>query len=132
MVETEYMGKGRAKMWTYFILAVVLVLGTVIANFAMTNEKLAKEGVEAFMGLPPWAFPSIVAGLGFLLFLMGLKLETDWPEGLGALLVSGGLAWAEILVGWEKFQLGGMVVVPYVLPVIVFLVMMGWSMVASK
>ena len=132
MVETEYMGKGRAKMWTYFILAVVLVLGTVIANFAMTNEQLAKEGVDAFMGLPPWAFPSIVAAGGLLLFLLGLKLETDWPEGLGALLVSGGLAWGEILVGWEKFQLGGMVVVPYLLPVIVFLVLMGWSMVASK
>jgi cytochrome c oxidase subunit IV len=84
------------------------------------------------MGLPGWAFPTILAAIGLLVFMLGLKLETDWPEGLGALMVSGGLAWGEFMLGWEKFQLGGMIVVPYVLPVLVFLVLMGWSMVASK
>jgi hypothetical protein len=131
-METEYMGSGRAKMWTYFILAVVLVVGIIVANFAMTNEAMARDGVEAFLGLPGWAFPAIVSAGGMLLFLLGLKLETDWPEGLGAMLVAGGLAWGEFMLGWDNFEVGGMVVVPYALPVLVFLALMGWSMVSSK
>jgi hypothetical protein len=131
-MEKQYMGSGRAKMWTYLILAVVLVAGTVIANFAMTNPETAKHGVDAFLGLPPFAFPAIAVGGGLLLYLLGLKLETDWPEGLGALLVAGGIASAEILFGWEKFELGGMVVVPYVIPVVAFLVLMGYSIARSR
>ena len=131
-MEKEYMGSGRAKMWTYLILAVVLVLGTVIGNFALTNPETASKGVDAFMGLPPYAFPAIAIVAGLLVYFLGLKLETDWPEGLGALMVSGGVASGEILLGWERFQLGGMVVVPYVLPILVFLVMMGYSIAKSR
>lgn len=126
------MGSGRAKMWTYLILAVVLVAGTVIANFALSNPETAAKGVDAFMGLPPYAFPSIAIVAGLLIYFLGLKLETDWPEGLGALLVSGGIAAGEILFGWERFQFGGLVVVPYVLPIVVFLAMMGYSIAKSR
>lgn len=126
------MGSGRAKMWTYFILAVVLVLGTVVANFALTSPETAKDGVDAFLGLPPFAFPAIAIVVGVLVFLLGLRLETDWPEGIGALLVSGGVAGGELLLGWEKFELGGLVVVPYVIPVAIFLVMMGYSIARSR
>lgn len=132
LMEREYMGSGRAKMWTYLILAVVLVVGTLIANFAMSNPELAKNGVDAFMGLPPYAFPGIAIGAGLLIFLLGLKLETDWPEGLGALLVAAGIAGGEILLGWEKFQLGGLVVLPYIIPILVFLGMMGYSIARSR
>lgn len=131
-MEKEYMGSGRAKMWTYLILALVLVLGTVVANFALTSPETAREGVDAFVGLPPYAFPSIAIGVGSLIFLVGLRLETDWPEGIGALLVSGGVAGGEILLGWENFELGGLVVVPYVIPVAIFLVMMGYSIARSR
>lgn len=126
------MGSGRAKMWTYLILAVVLVAGTLIANFAMTNPETARHGVDAFLGLPPFAFPAIAVGVGLLVYLLGLKLETDWPEGFGALLVAGGLASGEILLGWEKFELGGMVVVPYLIPVAAFLALMGYSIARSR
>ena len=126
------MGGGRAKMWTYFILAVVLVLGTVIGNYALTNPETAREGVDVVMGLPSWAFPATAIVVGLLVFMVGLKLETDWPEGLGALLVAGGIAGGEILLGWEKFQLGGLVVVPYLIPVAVFLVLMGYSIARSR
>lgn len=126
------MGSGRAKMWTYFILAVVLVVGTVVANFALTNPESAKEGVDVVMGLPTWAFVAIAIVAGLLIFMLGLKLETDWPEGLGALLVAGGVAGGELLLGWEKFMVGGLVVVPYLIPVAVFLVMMGYSIARSR
>ena len=131
-METEYMGSGRAKIWTYLILAVVLVVGIVIGNFALTSPETAKDGVDAFLGLPSYAFPAISIGVGMLVFFLGLKVETDWPEGIGALLVAGGVAAGEILLGWEKFELGGLVVVPYVIPVAIFLLMMGYSVVRSK
>lgn len=126
------MGSGRAKMWTYFILAVVLVVGVVVANFAMNNPDMAKNGVDAFMGLPPFAFPAIAVAVGLIIYLLGLKLETDWPEGLGALLVAGGIASGEILLGWEKFELGGLVVLPYVFPIAAFLGLMGYSIARSR
>lgn len=126
------MGGKRAKMWTYLIFAVVLIVGIVVANFAVSNPDLARDGMDAFLGMPPWTFPLVAAVVGLLIFLMGLKLETDWPEGVGALIVAGALAWGEIMLGWEKFQLGGMVVVPYVIPLVVFLGLMGYSMVRSK
>jgi hypothetical protein len=131
-MEKEYMGGSRAKMWTYLILAAVLIAGILVANFALSNPELARNGMEKFMGMPPWTFPLITAVVGLLVFLMGLKLETDWPEGLGALLVAGAIAWGEVMLGWEKFQLGGMVVVPYLIPLVVFLVLMGYSMTRSK
>lgn len=126
------MGGSRAKVWTYIILAVVLVAGTLIGNFALSNPEMANEGVDAFMGMPPWAFPSIIAAAGLLIYLLGLRLETDWPEGLGALMIAGAIAWGEILMGWQKFELGGMVVVPYVIPLAVFLVLMGYSVARSR
>lgn len=126
------MGSGRAKMWTYLILAVVLVVGTVIGNFALNSPETAKEGVDAFLGLPSYAFPAIAIVVGLLVFVLGLKVETDWPEGIGALMVSGGVAGGEILLGWQKFELGGLVVVPYVIPVAIFLLLMGYSVARSR
>jgi hypothetical protein len=131
-VEREFMGKGRAKVWTYLILAVVLVVGVLVANFAMSNPTLAAQGVDAFMGMPPWGFPTVAGVIGLAIYGLGLKLETDWPEGLGALLVAGAVASGEILIGWKKFELGGMMVVPYVIPIAVFLAMMGYSIVRSR
>jgi hypothetical protein len=131
-MEKEYMGGSRAKMWTYLIFAVVLVVGILVANFAVSNPELAKHGMDAFLGMPPWTFPLITAVVGLLVYFMGLKLETDWPEGVGALLVAGALAWGEFMFGWENFELGGLAVVPYVIPLVVFLGLMGYSMARSK
>ncbi len=126
------MGTGKAKVWTYLILGVVLVIGIVVANFAIANPTLAREGMDAFMGMPPWAFPAIGAVVGIIVFLLGLKLETDWPEAVGALLVGGSIAAGEILLGWQNFEVGGLVVVPYLLPIVVFLGMLGYSVVHSR
>ncbi len=132
MVEREYMGGSRAKIWTYFILAVVLVVGIIVGNFVFSNPDMAREGVDAFMGMPVWTFPLILSVVGFAIFLLGLKLETDWPEGIGALMIAGAIAWGEIMYGWEKLEIGGMFVIPYVIPVVVFLVLMGYSVARSR
>lgn len=126
------MGTGRAKVWTYLIVGVALVVAILAANFALANPQLAKDGVDAFLGMPPWGFPTVAAVVGLLIYGIGLKLETDWPEALGALLVAGAIAAAEILFGWENFQLGGMVVVPYLVPIVMFLGMLGYSVVSSR
>jgi hypothetical protein len=130
--EREYMGSGRARVWTYIIFAVVLVIGVLVANFAISNPETAKHGVDAFLGMPPFGFPAVAAVLGLLIYFLGLKLETDWPEALGALLVAGAIASAEMLYGWQKFELGGLVVVPYLFPAVAFIAMMGYSVVRSR
>ena len=126
------MGSGRARVWTYLIFAIVLIGGVLVANFAMSNPDLAKNGVDAFLGMPPWGFPCVAGVIGLLIYLLGLKLETDWPEALGALLVAGAVASGEFLLGWQKFELGGLVVVPYLIPAAAFIVLMGYSVVRSK
>jgi hypothetical protein len=131
-VETEYMGGRKARLWTYMILMVVLVVGAVIANLVIKDPALAKEGVHRFLGMPRWAFPVIGVVLGSLLFWMGLKIETDWPEALGAFLISGSLAAGEFLIGWDKFALGGLAVVPYVIPLLVFFILLMVGMAKSR
>src|SRR5689334_13057338 len=95
--ETEFMGGRKAKIWTYLILGLVLVGGILIFNFAWSNPDLAKSGVKSIAGLPAWAFSLIALVLGGLVFWMGLKLETDWPEALGALLIAGSVASGEVM-----------------------------------
>jgi len=111
-------------MWTYLIVGIVLVVGAVIANFAMNNPELADKGIETIAGLPSWTFPTGAAVLGLGLFWIGLKIETDWPEYVGAALVAGAIVAGEVLLGWSNFELGGIVVIPYAIPALVLIVML--------
>ena len=131
-VENEYLGGKKSKVWTYIIVLVVLVIGVIGANFAWSNPALAREGLDKVAGLPVWAFPLLVALLGLILFWLGLKIESDWPEALGAMLIAGSVAFGEILVGWNRFALGGMFVIPYVIPIVVFLVLLGIGVSRSR
>jgi hypothetical protein len=131
-VENEYMGGRKAKLWTYIILLGVLVLGVIVFNFAWKNPELAESGIESFLGLPGWIFPIVTGVLGILIFWLGLKIESDWPEALGALLIAGSVAAGELMVGWNHFALGGLVVVPYVIPVVVFLILLAIGMNKSR
>jgi hypothetical protein len=65
--------------------------------------------------------------VGAILFWLGLKVETDWPEALGALLISGSVAWFEFIVGWKHFEFG-LVVVPYIIPLVVFVLLLMYGM----
>jgi hypothetical protein len=131
-VETEYMGGRKARLWTYMILMLVLVVGAVIVNFVIKDPALAKQGVHKFLGMPRWAFPICTGLLGVLVFWVGLKIETDWPEALGAFLISGSVAAGEFLFGWHKFALGGLSVIPYVIPLLIFFILLMVGMVKSK
>ena len=93
--EREFMGRKKAKLWTYLIFGTLLVLGV-------------------------------------LIFLLGLRIETDWPEALGALLIAGSVAWGELLIGWDRFVVAGLAVTPYVIPVVTFLVLLTVGMVKSR
>jgi len=127
-VEKEFMGSGRSKMWTYLIMLAVLVIGALVANLVLSNPTLAKNGVKEFFGLPSWALAVVAFLIGATVFWLGLKMETDWPEAVGAFLISGSVFAGEMLIGWDKFNVGGLFVVPYLLPIAVFMVLLMYGM----
>jgi hypothetical protein len=127
-VEKEFMGGRASKMWTYLIFLGVLIVGALVANLVFSNPTVAKEGVKSFFGLPSWALAMVTFIIGASIFWVGLKLETDWPEAVGAFLVAGSVFAGEMLIGWDKFNLGGLFVVPYLLPIATFLVLLMYGM----
>jgi hypothetical protein len=127
IVEKEFMGKGRSRVWTYLILMVVLVTIIVVINVVWNDPARAATGMKSFFGLPSWALATILFAVGAIIFWLGLKMETDWPEALGAFLVAGSVFWMEIIVGWDKFELG-LVVIPYIIPVAVFALLLMYGM----
>jgi hypothetical protein len=78
--EREFMGRKKAKLWTYLIFGTLLVLGVLLANFALVNPDLTRRSVDSFLGLPSWTFPVIAGVAGVLIYMLGLRIETDWPE----------------------------------------------------
>lgn len=126
--EKEFLGGRKGKMWTYLIFLGILIVGALVANLAFSNPTVAKDGVKGFFGLPSWALALVTFIIGASIFWVGLKLETDWPEALGAFLVAGSVVAGEVMIGWERFNVGGMFVVPYLLPIAVFLVMLMYGM----
>ncbi|MCA9690341.1 MAG: hypothetical protein KC636_12075 [Myxococcales bacterium] len=122
----------KSRMWTWLILLFLLGLGVVIANVVISNPQLAEEGVDAVMGMPAWAFPGIVAFIGLFVFWLGLKVEANWPEALGAALVAGSITAGEVMIGWNDFAFGGIAAIPYVLPFLVFVIMLMFALARSK
>lgn len=122
----------KGRKWTYLIVATMLVLTAIVINFAINNPDLAQKGVDTIAGLPSWAFPAIGTTVGGLLFWVGLKLEADWPEYLGSALVAGSIVGAEVLLGWKNFELGGIVVIPYAIPLLVLMVLLMISNAKTK
>jgi hypothetical protein len=130
--EREFMGSTRSKSWTYLIFMVLLVVGVVAANVAVMYPELAQSGLGAVGGLPAWAFPLVGLLIGSGVFYLGLKIEPDWPEALGAFLISGSIAAGEIMIGWNTFAFGGLFILPYAIPLLVFLILMGVSLIYSR
>ena len=122
IVEKEFAGKKRSSVWTYLFLVILLVIGAVLANFAIKNPEAFKSGVNTIAGLPQWGLATIVFFLGVAIYWIGLKVETDWPEFTGAFLIAGAITWFELIIGWHNFELG-LVVVPYLIPIVVFVIL---------
>jgi hypothetical protein len=131
-METQFLGSRKAKLWTYLILGLLLVVTLLIVNFALVNPDAAQRGFDAVLGLPAWAFPAVAGAVGLVLYWVGLKIETDWPELLGAVLIAGSVAAAQVMLGWNHFELGGIALVPYVIPIVLFLVLLVIAMAKSR
>jgi hypothetical protein len=127
IVERQFMGKGRSRIWTYLILMIVLIAIVIVVNLVWKSPEAAREGVKTFLGLPSWALATIAFTAGAIIFWLGLKMETDWPEALGAFLISASVAAMEIIVGWARFELG-LVVIPYLIPVVIFVLLLIYGM----
>jgi hypothetical protein len=125
--EREFMGKGRSKVWTYLILMGILLAVVILINLVWKSPDVARDGVKGFFGLPGWALATITFLAGAITFWVGLKMETDWPEAIGAFLISASVAAMELIVGWEHFELG-LVVIPYLIPVATFLLLLAYGM----
>jgi hypothetical protein len=127
-VEREFMGKGRSKIWTYLILMVLLVAIVVVINLVWNSPTEAREGVKSFFGLPSYLLALVTFLAGSIIFWLGLKMETDWPEAFGAFLISASAVWGEMIIGWDKFNVGGLVVLPYIIPIAVFAILLMYGM----
>lgn len=121
------MGGQKSKMWTYLILMVVLIAIVVVINVVWKNPSAASSAAKSFFGLPGWALATVVFLVGAVVFWVGLKIETDWPEAFGAFLIAGSVAWFEYIAGWSNFEIG-LVVVPYLIPLVVFVLLLMYGM----
>ena len=127
-VERSFMGKHKDKMWTYLILMMVLIALVLVINLVWQNPTRATAGMKQFIGLPAWALATTAFLVGAIVFWLGLKVEADWPEAIGAFLISGAIAWFEIILGWQRFDIGGMFVLPYLIPLVAFVLLLMYGM----
>jgi hypothetical protein len=126
--ERQFMGGQKSKMWTYLILMVVLVAIVIVVNVVWKNPQIAREGMKSFLGMPGWALATVTFLAGAIVFWIGLKIEADWPEAFGSFLIAASVAWFELIAGWSKFELGGLFVVPYVIPLAVFALLLMYGL----
>ena len=123
VAEKEFMGKG-----TYLIFMILLVIIAVVVNVVWNDPTSAREGMGTFFGLPSYTLALVLFLVGTIVFWLGLKMETDWPEGIGAFMITSAVTWGEFIIGWSKFDLGGIVVLPYLIPVLTFALLLIYAM----
>jgi hypothetical protein len=126
--ERQFMGGEKSRVWTYLILMVVLVAIVILINVVWKNPETASHTFKSFLGLPGWALATVTFLVGAVVFWLGLKIETDWPEAIGAFLIAASVTWFEYIAGWSKLALGGLFVVPYVIPLVVFALLLMYGM----
>ncbi len=126
--EREFMGGQKSRMWTYLILMGLLIGIVIVVNVVWKNPTAARDGFKHFLGMPAWALATTSFVVGAIVFWLGLKIETDWPEAIGAFLISGSVVAFELMLGWAKLELGGLFVVPYLLPLAVFVLLLMYGM----
>jgi hypothetical protein len=125
--EQQSTGTGRSKAWTYLILMVVFVAIVLVVNLVVLDPGSARAGLHRFFGMPSWALATICFLVGALIFWIGLKVETNWPELIGAFLITLSVFAFELIIGWHKLTFG-VAVIPYVIPLVVFAILMMYGM----
>lgn len=130
--EHDFLGKHRDKMWTYFLLLALLIGLVIVINLVWKDPGAASGRVKQFAGLPGWALATVMFLAGAIIFWIGLKVEPDWPEAIGAFLIAGSAVWFELIAGWGKFDIGGLVVIPYLIPVAIFLILLMYGIRNSR
>jgi hypothetical protein len=130
--EHDFLGKHRDKMWTYLIFLGLLIGIVIVINIVWQNPTRASEGVKHFFGLPAWALATVMFLVGAIAFWGGLKVEPDWPEAIGAFLIAASVTWFMMIVGWKHFDVGGLVVIPYLIPLVVFLLLLVYGIRNSR
>lgn len=132
MAERETEWEHKDKMWTYLLVLALFIAALLIVNVAWKNPAAVGASVRSFLGLPGWLLAVILAAIGALVFWLGLKMEPDWPEAIGAFLIAAAITWLELIVGWAKFDVGGLAVVPYLIPVVVFVLLLMYAVRNSR
>ena len=130
--ENRFLGMRKDKLWTFLIVGVLLLISFVVLNYVVSDYESAKSGVNKFLSLPGWLYPIIIGAVGLVIFWLGLKIEADWPEVVGAGLIAGAVGVGEVMIGWKKFAVGGMTIVPIAIPILVFLVFIIIGMLRSR
>lgn len=130
--EQRFLGMRKDKLWTFVIVGILLVVAFVVLNYTVGNYESAKSGIDKFLSLPGWVFPIIIGLVGLVVFWFGLKIEADWPEVMGSGLIAVATGVGEIMIGWKKFAVGGMTIVPIAIPVGVFLIFIVIGMLKSR
>jgi hypothetical protein len=128
MAEDPSEWRQKGKVWTYLIMAMLFVAVIIVINVVWKNPEGAEQGVKSFFGLPSPVLAAILAVVGVLVYWGGLKVEPEWPEAVGAFLLAGAVAWGEMIVGWSHFELGGIVVIPYLIPLVAFVGLLMYAM----
>ncbi len=132
MAEDPSEWRQKGKVWTYLIALAVLVALVVLINLVWKAPARAEEDFKHFLGLPAPILATILFVVGALTFWGGLKVEPEWPEALGAFLIAAAIAWFEYIFGWKRFDLGGLIVVPYLIPIVTFLLLLAYAMKRGK
>lgn len=130
--ERETAWEHKDKMWTYLIFIFLFVGVVVLVNVVWKNPSAVGSSLKSFLGLPGWLLALVLAAIGALVFWLGLKMEPDWPEAVGAVLIAAAVTWLELIVGWNVFSIGGLVVIPYLIPVIVFVLLLVYAVRNSR
>jgi len=132
MAEHETEWEHKDKMWTYLIFMFLFVGIIVAINLVWKNPSGAEGAFKSFLGLPSYALATALLALGALIFWLGLKMEPDWPEALGGAMIAGSIAWYEKIVGWSHFDFGGLAVIPYLIPMFVFVLLLMYAVRNSR
>lgn len=130
--EQRFLGMRKDKLWTFLIVGILLVVAFVVLNYTIGNYESAKSGVKSFLSLPGWVFPIVIGLVGLVIFWFGLKIEADWPEVLGSGLIAVATGVGEIMIGWKKFVVQDMTIVPIAIPVGVFFIFIVIGMLKSR